>query len=343
MTGGTPAGGTPAGLTRTGGREIPLTWRPTAHANRLASLALLALLIPVLLGRPALVALAAPPLCLLAAGLGERPPRRVTVQAGVDTSRCLEGEPVTVAVRVVLARPADQLDVELDPPPTVRIIDGDPRVSFAGTASGDAEWVVQPSRWGRRSLGPVRVTVRDAGRLRRAQVSCPVGDAVVLPSPAAARLTALPAQLPSRLGEHVSRSAGEGVEFHGVRGFASGDRPRRINWPASTRRGRLQVNAFTAERAVDVVILIDALSDVGQPPNSSLDASVRGATALAQAYLRTADRVGVVTLGGMTRWLAPDVSARQFYRIAESVLEVRVARWSGSCGSGGSRWWSSTC
>ena len=136
------------GEARAATQDIRLTWRPTAHANRLASLALLALLLPVLLGRPALVALAAPPLCLLAAGLGERPPRRVTVQAGFDAGRCLEDEPVTVTVRVVLPRPVDQLDIELDPGPTVRIAEGEPRVSLAGTAEATAEWIVRPSAGG---------------------------------------------------------------------------------------------------------------------------------------------------------------------------------------------------
>jgi uncharacterized protein (DUF58 family) len=307
-----------------GSRELDLAWRPSVHLNRLASLAFLSLLVPVLVGRPALLALAAPPLCLLAAGLGDLPPRRLTVTTGVDTHRCLEDEPVTVTARVTLPVRVDQLDIELDPAGTIEIAEGQPRVSWTGTDAATAEWVVRPSRWGRRSFGPVRVTVRAAGRLLRAEVACPLAEAVVLPSPEAARRTPLPAELPPRLGEHVSRSAGEGVEFHGIRTFAYGDRSRRINWPASTRRGRLQVNMFEAERAVDVVLLIDALSDVGEPGHTSLDASVRGATALAQAYLRTADRVGVVTLGGFTRWLAPDVSARQFYRIAEAVLDVRL-------------------
>jgi uncharacterized protein (DUF58 family) len=43
-----------------------------------------------------------------------------------------------------------------------------------------------------------------------------------------------------------------------VREYVPGDRQRSINWPASTRRGRLQVNTFAAERSQDVVLLVDA-------------------------------------------------------------------------------------
>ena len=50
-----------------------------------------------------------------------------------------------------------------------------------------------------------------------------------------------------------------------MREFVPGDRQRRINWPATTRRGRLQLNTFAAERTQNVVIIADASSDVGEP------------------------------------------------------------------------------
>ena len=50
--------------------------------------------------------------------------------------------------------------------------------------------------------------------------------------------------------------------------------------------------------------------------------SVRGACGLAQALLRTQDRVGVVALGGWLRWLQPDNGERQFYRIVATVMDV---------------------
>ncbi len=84
-------------------------------------------------------------------------------------------------------------------------------------------------------------------------------------------------RLPNRLGEHPARTSGEGIEFFGVREYVPGDRQRSINWAASTRRGRLQVNTFAAERSQDVVLLVDPTSDVGQPGSSALDLALRGA------------------------------------------------------------------
>jgi uncharacterized protein (DUF58 family) len=96
-----------------------------------------------------------------------------------------------------------------------------------------------------------------------------------------------------------------------------------VNWPVSTRRQRLYVNELAAERAADIVVLLDAMSDVGPAGGSSLDLTVRGATGLVQAALSAHDRVGVVTLGGVFRWMRPDVGERQYYRLAEYILDMR--------------------
>ena len=118
-----------------------------------------------------------------------------------------------------------------------------------------------------------------------------------------------------------ARVSGEGIEFSGVREYVPGDRQRSINWPASTRRGRLQVNTFAAERSQDVVLLVDATSDVGEPGSSALDLALRGAGAAARAYTDARDRVGVITYQwGGSSWLPPGLGRHQVYRIIDSML-----------------------
>src|SRR4029077_13752689 len=95
--------------------------------------------------------------------------------------------------------------------------------------------------------------------------------------------------------EHPAPISGEGIEFSGVGEYVPGDQQRSINWAASTRRGRLQVNTFAAERSQDVVLLVGSTSDVGEPGSSALDLALRGAGAAARAYLEARDRVGVIT------------------------------------------------
>jgi hypothetical protein len=125
-----------------------------------------------------------------------------------------------------------------------------------------------------------------------------------------------------QIGEHVAALAGQGGEFASVRPLVPGDSARRINWAVSSRRDELHVNDYWAERALDLVIAVDTFSDVGPAGRRSLDVAVRGAAATAGGYLRHHDRVGVVVLGGVLRWIPPDASARQFYRIVDYVLDM---------------------
>jgi uncharacterized protein (DUF58 family) len=127
-------------------------------------------------------------------------------------------------------------------------------------------------------------------------------------------------RLPSRLGEHPSRSAGEGMEFTGIREFVPGDRQRRINWPATTRRGRLQLNTFAAERTQNVVVIADVSADVGEPGFTPADLALRGAAAAARAYLHVRDRVGFVRYQGGASWVPPGTGPRQHYRILDMML-----------------------
>ncbi len=127
-------------------------------------------------------------------------------------------------------------------------------------------------------------------------------------------------KLPARLGEHTSRRPGDGIEFAGVREFVPGDRQRRINWPATTRRGTLQLNTFTAERAQSVVVLMDVSTDVGEPMRSSADLAVRAAAGTATRYLAARDRVGLISFGRQLQWIAPAAGRRQADRIMNLIM-----------------------
>ena len=159
-------------------------------------------------------------------------------------------------------------------------------------------------------MGPVRLRVlAGGGLLRRTAPTSTVGDLVVYPGAAALARAVAPHELAAPLGEHTSRAVGSGVEFAGVRPYAHGDRQRDVDWRTSARHGELFVRQYAAERAFDLVLVLDTAVDAGEPGLSSLDLTVRAATGLAQTYLRAHDRVGLVTFGGPLRWLAPATGA----------------------------------
>ncbi len=113
------------------------------------------------------------------------------------------------------------------------------------------------------------------------------------------------------------------MEFAGARPYRPGDRRRDIDWRTTARHGELFVRQYAAERAFDLVLVLDTTVDAGEPGDSTLDLTVRAATGLAQTYLRSHDRVGLVTFGGPLRWLAPATGPRQLYRVSEALMSVR--------------------
>jgi uncharacterized protein (DUF58 family) len=275
--------------------------------------------IAVITRRAEFAGAAAPALLLLAAWRRNRP-EHITAIVAPSSARIFETEDLTVEVTV---SGQGDYDVELVPHPHESIEIAAGRVRTQPTKTGAARGVLRltVSRWGRRSAGQCEIILRDRWRLDegRAMLTLPRIDCY--PRPAAQQTRVLLNRLPNRLGEHPARATGEGLEFGGVREYVPGDRQRRINWPATTRRGgRLQVNTFAAERSQDVLLLVDASSDVGEPGASSLDLALRGAVAAARAYLRSSDRVGFITYQWGVRWLTPGHGERHFLKIAESIL-----------------------
>jgi uncharacterized protein (DUF58 family) len=121
-------------------------------------------------------------------------------------------------------------------------------------------------------------------------------------------------------GNYASRTAGEGLEFAGIRPYSSSDRVRRVHWRASLRRQQLYVTEYYCERNADVVILLDTLVSLGTLHANTLDAGVRAAAALAAHYLYHKDRVGLIHYGGVCTWLMPATGQLQMHRILDTLL-----------------------
>jgi len=298
--------------------ELSVRWRSSRHARRLLTLGLAGLFIATITRRPEFAGLAAPALLLLAAGSTDRSqrPPRISVQLRPSARRAFEGETVALDVAVE-GHGGCSVRWTLQPGQEIEITG-----PAGATADGpQARFTFIPRRWGRRRIGTVDVVLRDRWRLAEGHLTVDAPGLDCYPAPAHQRTKVMLSRLPNRLGEHQARTPGEGIEFAGVREYVPGDRQRSINWPASTRRGRLQVNTFAAERSQDVVLLLDAMSDVGEPRSSALDLALRGAAAAARAYLEARDRVGVISYQwGGASWVAPGLGRRQVYRIIGSML-----------------------
>ena len=311
-------------------RQVRLAWAPSAHAQRLVTLALAGLIIAVVTRRPEFAGVAAPAVLLLTARRGG-PPGQVGVGVRTSAARLTEGQDAELDVTVT--GPGEHsVDLIMHPRHAVvpaaggagpaRVQDGVQNGGQSG-ADGGSSLPFQVTRSGRRNLGVLGITLRDRLRLTEGQARIELPAVDCYPRPAAQRSRVVLSRLPSRLGEHPSRSAGEGLEFTGVREFVPGDRQRRINWPATTRLGRLQLNTFAAERTQNVVLIADASSEVGEPGSTPSDLALRGCAAAAGAYLAVRDRVGLVVYQHGVRWIPPGAGSRHYYRIMDLMVANR--------------------
>jgi uncharacterized protein (DUF58 family) len=300
--------------------DLNLDWTVSRHARRLFNLALTGLALAVVTRRPELVAVSAPALVLLGVWRGAKP-RGVRVSIRPSAARVYEGEQIAVEL-TVSGQDDHEVEVVLHPSDGARGVRGAVRA-----ASSRATLSFELARWGRRRPGSLEVIVWDRCRMFESHSFVLLAEVDCYPLPAPHRGAVARGRLANRAGDHPARSGGDGAEFAGVRQYVAGDRQRSINWAATTRRGRLQVNTFAAERSQDLVLLVDATSDIGELGSTSVDHALRGALGVARTYLDARDRVGMVFFGARMRWLAPGLGERQFFRLLDAILAGR-AGWS---------------
>ena len=294
--------------------EVEMRWRSSPLALALATCAAVAFAIALIESRWQLVAFAAPLLGALVSRRWQRPTPAVSVHAEPALVRCFEDEEVRLTV---WATSDDGAPADI----TVTTVAGaDLEVSV--TPSGRTEVVLRAKRWGRYPIA-LRVEVPARGGLLVGGAvldAVDVAEVFVFPVAPAGAVALPPTELLDRLGTHLTRYVGRGVEYGGIRAYVPGDHLRTVNWPVSARRGSLHVTERLSERAADVVVLVDTYDQPPGPASEAAERTVRGAVQVVQSALRSGDRAGVAALGGRPRWLGADIGRRQFYRVLDAML-----------------------
>jgi uncharacterized protein (DUF58 family) len=261
-----------------------------ALAVMLPALALpLALALTVLLG----VAVADAALILGArtVGLERRLPERCAVGQSAEIELLLRNPgPRDLALEVFDELPSD-------------LISPDPHFEAVRVAAGSERrlsYRVTPQVRGDRALGPAVVLVPSPFGLFRRRVTASAGE--VLPVYPNASRFLRPEALDARrvlasLGVKPHRRRGQGMDFESLREYVPGDDPRRIDWLATARRGRLVTRLFQHERNHTVVIAVDTSRLMGgrsgEGRRTKLDQAIDAALALVYAALAAGDRAGL--------------------------------------------------
>jgi uncharacterized protein (DUF58 family) len=291
--------------------DVELRWRTSGLARALVTCVAVALAVAVVTGTWQLVAFVAPLLGMLASLRWQPEPPKVRVHAEPGLVRCFEAEEVRLTV---WAEADDGTPVGLD----LSTVAG-PHLDVRTDGPARVEVTTSAQRWGRYPMR-ARLTVPARGGLLTGTTSVDAAEVFVFPV-APAQSTTLPrTDLLDRLGTHLTRHVGRGVEYGNIRSYVPGDQLRTVNWPVSARRGSLHVTERLSERAADVVVLVDTHDQPVGPATEATERTVRGAVQVVQSALRSGDRAGVVALGGQPRWLGADIGRRQFYRVLDAVL-----------------------
>jgi uncharacterized protein (DUF58 family) len=285
----------------------------------------------LLFGEPVLVVLAGPLVVVAAFGLVHRPTSVPVVRGRLDHVSLYEGQGTRSRLDVTEADGVEHVTRVSAQAPYVAL---HPASGRAGGLVRDGVPVLEisPRRWGRRTLGEERVALTSpwAG-YRWGPVLERGAEMSVLPASAPFDNAADAPQPHGLVGSNRSRRTGGGAEFAGIRPFQAGDRLRRINWRVSLRTGDLHVITSPAEEDSGVLLVVDALADFGRSGGvggaaSSLDVTMRAASALAEHFVRNGDRVALRVVSGQGGQVGSGAGRRHLRRILGQLAVVRPTR-----------------
>jgi uncharacterized protein (DUF58 family) len=241
----------------------------------------------------ALLLLAAPKITLV---------RRAPDRLEVGSEAVVEIEVANPSSRPAVVDVVDEVPRDLTP--------SDPHFDGVALEPGGRQvlrYRISPRVRGDRSLGPVAALRRAPLGLLRRRVLAGEGESVRV-YPDTRRFLVPEALSPKKvlasLGVKPARQRGEGTDFESLRDYVPGDDPRRIDWRATARRGRLVTRLLQHERNHTVMIAVDASRLMGgrvgaKEPSAGqertkLDAAIDSALALAWSALHAGDRAGLV-------------------------------------------------
>ena len=306
-----------------------MTRRPSPKLAGFASAAAIFLVGALATGRPELVVMASPFVVILVAGLlTAEPPIWTTLSVDVERDRLVEGEAITLDVCIAADTDVERVEVVLPLPGGVAVEDGDTALAFhlPRGRSRNVTLRLRFPRWGVFELGDLYLRAHDRFDLFRYDDRLDAGRPIrVFPRTETLRALVRPAQTQLSIGNQVARSVGQGIEFAGLRPFVPGDVVRSIDPKTTARRGSPWVREHHPERNADVVLFLDSFSDVRTGRSTTVERAVRAAASIVSVYLERRDRVGLVSFGGVLRWLMPGMGIRQEYRIIEALLDTEVA------------------
>jgi uncharacterized protein (DUF58 family) len=279
-----------------------------------------------------LLALAIPLVVYLVAGLLYGPEAlKLAVEHELSIDRVSVGQPVVVKIKITnQGERLEEALLEDLVPHGFTIIAGDAR--YYQTVDHDETVEITYTIRAQRGLykfAGVRVTAADRLGLFTRSATLPVSsNLTVLPDMPRMRTVAIrPRRTRVYSGLIPARQGGAGITIFGVREYQPGDPLSWINWKASARTPDTYfTNQFEQERVADVGLIIDARLRSNQQSSygSIFEYSVTATAALADAFLRDGNRVGLLLYGRHLDWTFPGYGKVQRERILRALARAEA-------------------
>jgi len=296
-----------------------------------------AALASAMLGRPEAAIAAAPWAALLVLGLSSTRHHGLRGRAQLDAERVLVGDDVDLVMTVrsetagwVVLRPHGDPNspAVAERPPGTSATDRQP-VAVASAVEAKRPVTVRcplPQQvWGAHDVGRVEVNLNERyGLFEQVGMLTEPVRLRVHPRPIDLQRLLGPWLVRRQSGVHDSTAADRGVELADIRPFGAGDALRDVNWWASARSDQLLVSQRHPDRSTDVVLLLDSFVESGHDVHTAVGLAIEAAVALAESHLSLSDRVGLVELGGVVRWVSPGTGRLQLHRLTDALLGTRL-------------------
>lgn len=129
-------------------------------------------------------------------------------------------------------------------------------------------------------------------------------------------------------GQILSRRAGAGTDFFGIREYRAGDSLRHINWQKNARRPHQYfTNEYEREEITDFGVILDTrqLTKYFDRESELFERSISAAASLSERILGNGNRVALLTFGETITSVFPGFGKRQLNRVIRCLVETTMS------------------
>jgi len=226
--------------------------------------------------------------------------------------------------------PIDRIKITENIPTSLELISGE-TVIFTSLEKGESfsmKYRVKCKR-GRHLFNSLQISTWNNLGLKRKNFTI-AGEDEIVAMPASIKLRELPINVRKTLvyaGLNPSGRGGDGVYFHDIREYQSGDSLRHIHWSAVARRPeKLITKEFEQEKVSDIGIILDARADSYKyyGTDHHLEYGIEAVSALSEILLSLQNRVGLLVYGNYLNWTVPGYGKMQAEKIRRSLAVVET-------------------